>query len=152
MRRDQRHAQRTGGEHHGDVHIAREMRQQLRETGIAEAGQVEGVLVHRAGDDGVDLSLPGQLHGLLYRLTRETTGLFGEQGARSGSFPSPLPTPDHNDVSIKRTQRERFGHHLRPDPPRVAGCHGEAGTAGGGHAARTGRRRRSCGAAGRGSV
>ncbi len=87
------------------------------------------------------------------------SGLFGDEdervlapAAKALGAAGPLPVPDYEDLRVQRPERERFGQHLRPDPPRVAGRHGEAGTAGGGHAARTGRRRRSCGAAGRGSV
>src|SRR2546423_15713028 len=103
---------------------------------------MKGVLVYGAGDDGVDLTGEREAHGFLDRLTGDLPGCFRREGAGSG-----LLVAEHGDVRVQRPERERFGHQLRPDSPRVAGRHGEAGRGGGGPAAVDWRRRDARGAA-----
>ncbi len=149
-------AQRSRRQHHGDLHVTREVRQQLGEAGIPEAREVERVLVHRPSDDRVDLAGESEAHRVLDRLPGDAAGDFREQGAGSsnlrclGAPCSLLPAPYQHDIRVQRAHGERLRHDFRPDPPRIAEGDGETGA--GGHGVRTGRRRTSCGAACRGSA
>ena len=155
VRGDEDDSQRTRGEHHRHVAVARQVRQHLSETGVVESGEMEGMLVHRPGDYRIHGPRPGQLDGAFHGLGRDTTGVFGEQGAGRGTvqgpggFCSPLPAFQQGDVRVERPEGERFRHHLRPDPARVAEGDGETRT---GDAVRGERRRTSCGAECRGSA
>ncbi len=139
VRRDEYHAQRAGGQHHRDVHVAGEMGQELGETGIAESGEVQGVLMHRAGDDAVHLARQGESNRLFHRLAGDPARLFGKQRAGSDIFAS-----DQDEIGIQRTEGDGLRHYFRSDPPRIAERHRESRAA-----ARSGRRRTWCDAASR---
>ena len=87
------------------------MGQELGETGIAESGEVQGVLVHWAGDNRIDFASERQASGFLHGFPSNPPGLFGEQGAGSGTarctggYRSPLPAPEKNEIRVERTER-----------------------------------------------
>ena len=150
VRSDEDDSQRTRGEHHCHVAVARQVRQHLGEAGVAKPGKMKGVLVHRSRDDRIHRPRPGQLDGAFHGLGRHPTGVFREQGAGSGLlYRSPLPAPQHGHIRVERPERERLRHHLRPDAARVAERDGETRTS---HALRGECRRTSYGAGFRGSA
>lgn len=66
---------RVRREHHGDVHIPREMGQPFGVTWIREAGEMESMLVCGSGNDGVYFALKRQLD----------SGLDGVPGNAAGA-------------------------------------------------------------------
>ena len=102
VRRHEDHAERADGEHHRHVYITREMRQQLGEARIAKPRQMQAMLVHGAGDDGIHFAGQRESDGLPHGLACDLAGLFGEQGAGM------MGVADHDNLGIERTDGERF--------------------------------------------
>ncbi len=173
VRGDEHDAQRAGREHHRDVRVVGKVSEEFGEAGIAEAGEMQSVLVDRAGDDRVDRALPRERHRAFDGAAGEPAGRGRAGGAlgrsahghrRLAAPRSPSTDPDlargrdRFDLFVRPDQRELgfepcgecLRHHLRPDPAGIAERHREAGTAR--HRARSGRRRRWCGAGCRGSA
>ena len=141
--RHQHHAQLLRGEHHRDVHVAGEVREPFGVSGIGKAGEMEGVLLRRRGDDRVHLARERELDRGLDRVAGEPAR--PDRAARS-SGRSPLPCPqvptgtaargrDRRDLVLRADQRhlgverllQRAGGDLRPDAARIAERDSDAG-------------------------
>jgi len=84
---DEHHTEPRRGEHHRHVAVARQMRQELGEAGVAEPGEIQGVLVHRPRDDRVRFPGQRQADSLCDCLAGNPAGDIGRRRV-------PLPTPE----------------------------------------------------------
>src|SRR2546430_8962050 len=81
------------------------MRQQLGEARIAKPRQMQAMLVHGAGDDGIHFAGQRESDGLPHGLACDLAGLFGEQGAGM------MGVADDDNLGIERTDGERSEEH-----------------------------------------
>ncbi len=115
-------AQTPGRQHHGDRHVAREMREKFRHTWVTVSRGIEGPLAHGTRDDGIRLAAQGQPCRCFDRLRRGAPSF--ELIARGAVVRSPPPNEPH--VRVERLP-QRLPNNLRPDPSRIAYCNRQTG-------------------------
>ena len=122
MCRHEDDAQTPRRQHHGDGHVAREMRQEFRDTGETVSRGIEGPLAHGTRDDGVRFAAQGQSCRCFDRLRCGPPSF--ELIARGVVVRS--PSADEPHVRVQRLP-QRLPDDLRPDPSRIAHCNRQTG-------------------------
>ena len=130
---DQDHAQAVARQHHRDVAAAGEVRQPFGVSGKRKTGEMQGMLLHRCGDDGVDFAAQGEPGGLLDGASGDQPG-FDRGRAHQPVRGSPAAgadavidaqvgdlflRPDRGDLGIN-TGLEHGGGDFRSDAPWIA--------------------------------
>ena len=136
-------AEPVAREHHGHFDATGQLRQPFGVARKRETGQVEGMLLRRAGHDRIHLAVEREPRRLLHCPARDQAGLDRPGACRSlAGVPRTggdavigrnrldlFPRTQQGDFGVDAVGQRR-GHDLRPNPARITQGDGEPGPPG----------------------